>query len=89
MADFEPTELQQAVVERIARQVVRFGMVVPAILALESVRPLSYVGSQFMHMLTPSLGAALNAQDWQELAELLEHREGLEVLLRAIEDADG
>ena len=57
-------------------------MQVPAILSLESMRPLSFVGSQFMHLLTPSLGAFLTVTQWEAMAALLEEREGLEYVIR-------
>ena len=40
------SEEAAAAVDRVARFVVRFGLTIPAILALESMRPLSFVGSQ-------------------------------------------
>ncbi len=79
---------QDAAVDRVARFVVRFGMTVPAVLALESVRPLSFVGSQFMHVLSPSIGAFLTLPEWDALANLLEDRRGLEYILRRIEALD-
>lgn len=79
---------QEAAVDRVARFIVRFGMTVPAILALETVRPLSFVGSQFMHLLSPSIGAFLTSREWDELAHLLEDRRGLEYVLRRIEQLD-
>jgi len=79
---------QDAAVDRVARFVVRFGMTVPAVLALESVRPLSFVGSQFMHLLSPSIGAFLTLPEWDALARLLEDRRGLEYILRRIEALD-
>lgn len=84
----EPTPEQAAAVDRLARFVVRLGLTVPAILAIEGMRPLSFVGSQFMHVLSPSIGAVLSPADWNALAGLLEHREGVEVLLRRIEELD-
>lgn len=84
----EPTPAQAAAVSKVARFVVRFGLTVPAILALESLRPLSFVGSQMMHLLSPSIGVFLPVTEWDELARLLEDRRGLEVLLRAIERED-
>ena len=83
-----PTPEQAAVVDRIARFIVRFGMTVPAILAIEGMRPLSFVGSQFMHMLTPSIGTFLTNNEWEHLARLLEHRGGIDVVLRRIEVLD-
>lgn len=84
----EPTPAQHAAVDKVARFVVRFGMTVPAILALESMRPLSFVGSQFMHMLSPSITAFLSTDDWDALAQLLERRSGLDFILRRIEELD-
>ncbi len=84
----EVTDAQAAAVDRVARFVVRFHLTVPAILALESLRPLSFAGSQFMHVLSPSIAAFLSSEDWDQLARLLEDRRGLDVLLEAIEQAD-
>jgi len=82
------TAAQKAAVERVSRFIVRFGMTVPAILALETVRPLSFVGSQFMHLLSPSIGAFLSNEEWDAMAHLLENRKGLEYVLKVIEQTD-
>ncbi len=79
---------QEAAVDKVGRFIVRFGLTVPAILALESVRPLSYVGSQFMHVLSPSIGAFLTFPEWDSLAHLLEDRRGLEYVITRIEELD-
>ena len=79
---------QAAAVERVAGFVVRFGLTVPAILALESIKPLCFVGSQFMYLLSPAVTTFLSGPDWDSMAQLLEHREGMEYVLRAIEQAD-
>ena len=84
----EPTPTQRAAMDRVARFIVRFGMTTPAILSLETMRPLSYVGSQWMHVLSPSVGAFLTGPDWDALAELLEHRQGLDVVLEHLEHVD-
>lgn len=76
----------EAAVDRVARFVVRFGLTVPAILALESMRPLSFVGSQFMHVLSPSITSILSSREWDALAGLLEDRRGLDVLIERIEN---
>ena len=88
MTPLEPTPLQEHAVDRLARFVVRYGLTVPAILSLETLRPLSFVGSQFMHVLTPSIGAMLSYEEWDALARLLEDRRGLEVLIQRIEALD-
>ena len=87
-APLVPTDAQERAVDRIARFIVRFELTIPAILSLEAMRPLSYVGSQFMHMLTPSITALLSYEDWEALAALLEDRRGLEIIIQRIEAAD-
>ena len=82
------TDAQDRAVDRIARFIVRFELTVPVILSLEAMRPLSYVGSQFMHMLTPSVTALLSYEDWEALAALLEDRRGLEIIIQRIEAVD-
>ena len=68
--------------------IVRFGMTTPAILAVESMRPLSFVGSQMMHVLSPSIAAFLSPVSWDALAKLLEKREGLDYFLERLEAID-
>lgn len=87
-APLQVTPEQEAAVDKVGKFIVRFGMTVPAILALESVRPLTYVGSQFMHLLSPSIGAFLTVPEWDAMAHLLEDRRGLEYVLRRIESLD-
>ena len=84
-ADLAVTDEQAAVVDRLARFIIRFGLTVPAIISLESVRPLSFVGSQFMHVLTPSITAILTGTDWDALARLLERRGGIDYCIERIE----
>ncbi len=84
MTDVNPE--QEQAVAAVVKFIDRFGMHVPAILTLEGMRPLSFVGSQFMHLLTPSLGAFLTVTQWEAMAALLERRDGVEYLIRQIED---
>ena len=59
----------------------------PAILFLESVRPLSFVGAQGLYFLEPFARTIFDVTEYQRLARLLERRSNLEVLVRAVEDA--
>jgi len=59
----------------------------PAILFLESVRPLSFVGAQGMYFLEPFARAIFDITEYERMARLLERRPNIEVLVRAIEDA--
>ena len=85
MSDLQVTEQQAAAAERVAAFIRRHGLVTPAVLYLESMRPLSFVGSQFMHVMSPAVTTFLSSSDWDALATLLEDRRGLEYLLTRIE----
>jgi hypothetical protein len=81
------TELQDQAVERVARLAVRFGVTVPAILFLESMRPMSFVGSQAMLVLSPFVNVLASRAEWDALQTLLEDRRGIEVVIARIEEA--
>jgi len=74
--------------DRIAEATVRYRMTVPAILFLESVKPLSFVGSQALHFFEPMVRAIFTIPDYERFAELMERRENFEALLVAIEQKD-
>jgi hypothetical protein len=74
-----------ALLERVAGRVVELRLEVPAILTLESVRPLSLVASQAMIFFQPLVQALLRLRDYQRFAALAERREALEVLTALIE----
>ena len=63
-------------------------MTVPAIFFLESVKPLSFVGSQALHFFEPMVRAFFNVQDYERFALMMERRENLEALLVKIEARD-
>ena len=85
MSELQVTEQQTAAADRVAAFIRRHGLVTPAVLYLESMRPLSFVGSQFMHVMSPAITTFLSTSDWDALAKLLEDRRGLEYLLTRIE----
>ncbi len=63
-------------------------MTVPAILFLESVKPLSFVGSQALYFFEPMVRALFSVPEYERFAALLERRENIEVLLVKIETKD-
>lgn len=63
-------------------------MAVPAILFLESVKPLSFLGSQTLYFFEPMVRALFTVPEYERFAALLERRESLEALLVKIEDRD-
>lgn len=60
-------------------------MEIPAVLFLESVRPLSFVGSQAMVFFQPFAQTLFPWPQYERFTELLSERENLERLTRLIE----
>ena len=83
----EITEDDRALIAKLSDWLVERRLETPAVLFLESVRPLSFVGAQGMYFLEPFARAIFNVKDYERLARMLERRENLELLVRAIEDA--
>jgi hypothetical protein len=69
-----PTEAQRAIVERLAREVVRRRLTTPALLLLEMGSPLGFVSAQALHFFQPMLTAMADAGAYDELSRLLEQR---------------
>lgn len=82
----EPTESQKAVVDRLCRQVVERGLATPALVFLESVRPLNYVTSQTLQFFAPVLSAVADGRACQDLADFLEHRGSIDYFCRRLEE---
>lgn len=73
--------------DRVARELVSRRLTTPAILFLESVKPMNYVGSQFLHFLDPIVRIFLTVPEYGHFADLLEKRDTLEQLIEHIEAA--
>ncbi len=63
-------------------------MTVPAIFFLESMKPLSFLGSQAMHFFEPFVRALFSVSEYDRFAVMMERRENLEALLVKIETQD-
>ena len=74
-----------ALLDRLADAVVRRHMATPALLFLEASRPVSYLGSQWLHFLEPFATHVFDADQYARLAGLMEHRGTPEELMRRIE----
>ena len=79
---------EDAVLEKLAKKVVRWRMAVPAILFLESVKPLNYIGSQVMVFFEPIVQTIFNFRDYDNFRMAMERRENVENLLQKIEKYD-
>ena len=82
------TEEDLALLDRLAEKVVARRMAMPAILFLQSMRPLSGIGSQAMVFLAPFLTPLLNTETYNRIAEIMDRREGIMAMVGAIEAAE-
>ncbi len=83
---------EQELLRKLAQKIVDWHMTVPAILFLESVKPLNFIGSQAMVFLEPFVtaifSAPMNVHDYNLLRQMMEKRENTERLLQKIEELD-
>jgi hypothetical protein len=74
---------------KISDYIVRKGFTVPAILTLESVKPLNYIGSQTMVFLEPFVQAVFkDISKYNTFRRMMEKRDNVERLLQKIEELD-
>jgi hypothetical protein len=86
--DDELTAEQREVLEGVARKVVDWKMAVPAIMALETAKPLSFIGSQAMVFFEPIVQSLFSIKHYDTFRELMENRANVERVLLLIEKYD-
>jgi len=75
-------------IEKISNFIAKRRMAAPAIITIESLRPLARIGSQLMHFLAPFAEIIFNAKEYQEFAVLLENEEYVRLLIKRIDEMD-
>jgi hypothetical protein len=59
-----------------------------AILSIESLKPLNFIGSQLMYTVGPFAEVFFSPKEYQEFAALLENREYVNMLINRIDELD-
>ena len=77
----------QALLEKLASRVVELRLETPALLTLETARPLSVLAGQAMLFFEPFAQALFRLPDYRRVAALVERRDALEALAGMIERA--
>lgn len=72
---------------RLAKRVAELRMETPAILALETARPVSLIAGQALVFFEPFVQSLFRLSDYRRYAALIERRESIELLMRCIETA--
>ena len=75
-------------IEKLSNFIAQKRMAAPAIMTIESLRPLARIGSQLMHFLAPFAEIIFNAKEYQEFAVLLENEEYVRLLIKRIDEID-
>lgn len=76
----------RALLERLAARVVELRLEVPAVLTLESTRPLNLLAGQALIFFEPLVQALFRLPDYRRFALLVERREAMELLTTLIEE---
>ncbi|MBN1326346.1 MAG: hypothetical protein JW996_00175 [Candidatus Cloacimonetes bacterium] len=76
------------IIEKVADFIVKRRMAAAAIMTIESLRPLNYIGSQLMYFLAPFAEIIFNPKEYQEFAALLEKDEYIKLLMQRIDELD-
>ena len=80
-----PESEQRALLEKVATWIVRRGLTTPAILFLETGKPLNFLGSQLLIGLSPFVQAIFKGDGYQKFALILEKDANVELLIELIE----
>ncbi len=83
-APFSAAEL--ALLQKMATVISQRGMMTPALLFLESLGPLSFLGGQVVHGLKPFLDVVVAPTELDRLATLLERREAVDQLIALLQE---
>ena len=82
----EPNERQREICDLLVSEVSRRGLITPALLLLETSKPLNYIGAQLLHFWEPILSAVCNQQSCREFAQFLERPGAIEYLCQQLEE---
>lgn len=83
-ADHSPSA-ESSLIDRLAGRIVERGMSAPAILFLESTKPLNMVGCQALNFLEPIVQSLFSIRQYDDFVRLMEKRSNIEDLILRIE----
>jgi hypothetical protein len=75
-------------VDRLVKFIVDRGLSAPASLALESSRPYTFLGNQFLTFLKPFAHIALPGSDYDRFTRLIESRNSIDLILDGLANAE-
>ena len=85
---FSPNIKEEVVVEKVCNEIVKRHLTLPAIVMLETFRPLNYLGSQVMHFFHPIISSILTIDGYSDFTALLEKRESVDYIINKLKSID-
>jgi hypothetical protein len=83
---FQPEDI--ALMEKLAQAVVKRQLATMAVMTLETVRPLNFLGSQAMVFFQPIISMVFSTEEYERFSRILERRQSIPMLIETIEKAD-
>ena len=85
-AVFDAADL--ALIDRLAAFVVGRRMAIPALMLLESGRPMNFLGSQFLVFLSPFVTMVFSPREYEQFTGILERRGSIDMIIERITEAE-
>ncbi|UCE17631.1 MAG: hypothetical protein JSV84_12200 [Gemmatimonadota bacterium] len=79
---------REDLLDRLARKIVDRGLSAPAVIFLESTKPLNFVGCQALNFLEPMVQSVFSIKSYNEFTQLMENRSNIENLILKIEELE-
>ena len=81
-------ERTRELIEKVAKFFAERRLGAPALLFLESVRPLNFIGSQIMYFISPFINVLFSSNEFEEFAAVMSERENVHLLITRIDELD-
>ncbi len=88
-AEYAFTDEEKELIRRLADKIVGYGLAIPGLLFIESARPLNFVGAQALAWFEPIVKSLFSWRDYEKFRLVLERRGSVDLILKAIEEAEG
>lgn len=86
--NFTPSEAEARFIRKLCHFLAQRSLILPALVMVESVRPLAYVGAQTLWCLEPWFAAVTDAAGLKTLAAMLERPGAVDYLLNQLQNAE-
>jgi len=79
---------ERRAVERIVHEIARRHLVTPALMSLEIVRPMNWIGAQALHLFTPFIAVFTETGEYRAFTRFLERRGSIDYICGRLESIE-